>query len=66
MAKRTKYNDVVTIVDGVKYTVCEPRKPRASELTYPLNKSRYTAWAQGVSNLNRGTRGCTGTTQKIN
>ena len=61
MARKSKYEDVVTYVDGVKYTVCAPRMPKRSELTYDPHKSRYTAWHQGVSNYTRGTRGCLGT-----
>lgn len=61
MTKRTKYNDVVTYVNGVKTTICAPRKPRVSELTYPINKSRYTAWAQGVTRLEHGIGGVLGT-----
>lgn len=61
MTKRTKYNDVVTYVNGVKTTICAPRKPRQSEITYPRNKSRYTAWAQGVTRFEHGTGGVLGT-----
>lgn len=63
--KRTKYEDVVSVVDGVKYTMCAPRLPRNAEKTFSIERSRYTQWAQGVSNMARGTRGCTGTVNKI-
>ena len=61
MARKSKYEDVVTYVDGVKVTMCAPRLPRKAEKTYDISKSRYTAWHQGVGNYTRGTRGCLGT-----
>ena len=42
MARKAKYEDVVTYVDGVKYTQCAPRMPRKAEKTYDIAKSRYT------------------------
>ena len=65
MKKRTKYQDIVTMVDGVKYTVCAPRMPRKAEKTYDLNKSKYTAWNRGVTNFRMGTRGATGTVDSL-
>ena len=59
MAKKTK--DVVTVVDGVKYTMCAYRGPRKGERTYDPSKSRYTQWHQGVSAMRRGKGGITGT-----
>ena len=61
MARKSKYEDVVTIVNGVKVTMCAPRMTKKVEQTFSVDKSRYTAWAQGVSNFRRGTRGVTGT-----
>lgn len=50
--------------DGVKVTLCAPRKPKKSELTWPVDKSKHTAWAQGVSNYTRGARGTLGTVER--
>jgi hypothetical protein len=61
MARKSKYQDVVSYVDGVKITMCAARMPRKVEKTYDISKSRYTAWHQGVTNYVRGTRGCLGT-----
>lgn len=58
MAK--KKQDVITYVDGVKITMCAYRGPRKGEGTFGIDKSRYTPWAQGVSNYVRGTRGVNG------
>lgn len=33
-----KYQDTVTVVDGVKFTICAPRKPKRSERTFLNNK----------------------------
>lgn len=47
MAKRkTKFE--VKIIDGVKHVIYEAAPPRPSELTWPIGRSRYTAWHQGV------------------
>ena len=59
MAKKSK--DTVTVVDGVKITMCAYRGPRKGERTYDPAKSRYSAWHQGVSNMNRGKSGIHGT-----
>ena len=45
-----RYNDTVTIVDGVKYTVCEPRKVKASQKTF-INRTG-TIWKIGARNAN--------------
>ena len=60
MSKR----NVVKYVDGIKITVCAPRAPRISERTFPISKSRYTAWAQGVTNYEYGVKSCQGTIEK--
>lgn len=59
MAK--KKQDVVTVVDGVKYTLCAYRGPKKGERTYDPSKSRYSQWHQGVSNMSRGKSGIVGT-----
>jgi hypothetical protein len=56
--------DVVSIVDGVKITQCAYRGPKNSETTFPINKSRYTPWAQTVSKYVRGSRGVLGTVDR--
>ena len=61
MARKSKYIDVVTVVDGVKVTQCAYRGPRKIERTYDIAHSRYTAWHQGVRNYTHGTRGVLGT-----
>lgn len=63
MARKSK--DIVTIVDGVKMTICAYRGPRKGEPTYDINKSKYTPWAQTVTKYVRGSRGCLGTVEKI-
>lgn len=45
-----RYNDTVTIVDGVKFTVCEPRKIKASQRTFPNRTG--TIWKIGARNAN--------------
>ena len=60
-----KYQDVVKIIDGVKFTFCEMRKPRKSEKTFDIDKSRYTPWTQGVSNYVNGNKGCIGTVSNV-
>lgn len=65
MARKAKYEDVVTYVDGVKFTQCAPRMPRKAEKTYDIAKSRYTPWHQGVKNYERGSRGCLGTVRQV-
>lgn len=62
MAK--KKVDVVTIVDGVKFTQCAYRGPKKTETTFPIEKSRYTPWAQTVSKYVRGSRGVLGTVDR--
>jgi hypothetical protein len=64
--KRTKYVDTVTYVDGVKYTVCAPRNPKRSQLTYDPHKSRYTSWHQGVTRFEHGNGKVVGTVNKVN
>jgi len=61
MARKSK--DIVTVVDGVKMTICAYRGPRFNEQTFDVNKSRYTAWHQGVKNYVHGVRGVQGTVQ---
>ena len=56
-----KYEDVVEVRDGVKYTYCAPRKPRKGELTYDVSKSKYSVWQQGAKSCAIGSRGCKGT-----
>lgn len=56
-----KYNDVVTFVDGVKVTLCAPRKPRKGERTYDPARGKYSQWARGVSKMNLGVGGVQGT-----
>lgn len=56
-----KYNDVVTIVDGVKVTMCAPRHVGKNERTYDPARSKYSQWTQGVSRMRRGVGGVTGT-----
>jgi hypothetical protein len=65
MTRKSKYEDMVTIVDGVKVTMCAPRMPKKVEKTFSVDKSRYTPWAQGVSNFRRGTRGVMGTVDTL-
>ena len=45
-----RYNDTVTYVDGVKVTMCEPRKVKASERTF-VNRTG-TIWKIGARNAN--------------
>jgi hypothetical protein len=45
-----RYNDTVTIIDGVKFTVCEPRKIKASQRTFPNRTG--TIWKIGARNAN--------------
>ena len=63
MARKSK--DVVTYVDGVKFTQCAYRGPKKSEVTFPTDKSRYTVWTQTASKYSRGTGACQGTVAKI-
>jgi hypothetical protein len=65
MKKRTKYQDVVTIVDGVKITMCAARMPRKTEKTYSVDQSKYTAWNRGVTNFRSGSRGVQGTVDSL-
>lgn len=45
-----RYADTVTIIDGVKVTICEPRKVKTSERTF-VNRSG-TLWKIGATNAN--------------
>jgi hypothetical protein len=63
MARKSK--DVVVYVDGVKFTQCAYRGPKKGQGTFPIEKSRYTPWAQTVSKYVRGTRGVLGTVESI-
>jgi hypothetical protein len=45
-----KYQDTVTVVDGVKFTLCQPRKIKASERTF-INRTG-TLWKIGARNAN--------------
>ena len=63
MARKSK--DIVTVVDGVKMTICAYRGPRFNEQTFDVNKSRYTPWAQGVTKYQHGTRGIQGTVDTL-
>ena len=63
MARKSK--DIVTYVDGVKFTQCAYRGPRKGEGTYDINKSKYTPWAQTVSKYVRGSSGVLGTVEKV-
>jgi hypothetical protein len=47
--------------DGVKVTLCAPRKPRKGERTYDPSRGKYSQWAQGVSRMARGVGGVQGT-----
>lgn len=50
-----KYNDTVTIVNGVKITQCAYRGPRGIERTFPMMKgSIYTTGAKNVNLMNQG------------
>ena len=60
-----KLNDTTSYVDGVKVTLCAPRAPRKSEITYPIDKSRSTPWSQTVSKYTRGTNGVLGTVDRV-
>lgn len=60
-----KTKDVTFIrEDGVKVTLCAPRMPKKLERTWPIDKSKHTPWAQGVSNYTRGSRGTLGTVEQ--
>lgn len=61
MAKRQKRTVTVTVVNGIKYTVAGYQEPKDSERTYPVSKSRYTAWHQGVTRFENGSGGILGT-----
>ena len=62
MARKSK--DIVTYVDGVKFTQCAYRGPKRSESTWDVNKSRYTAWHTGVVKYEKGSTGILGTVEK--
>ena len=64
MAKSETYTYINE--DGIEVTVQPYKEPRKNEKTYDVNKSKYTPWAQGVSNYERGTRGVKGTVEKVN
>lgn len=57
--------DQTVFVDGVKVTLCAYRKPRKSERTFDIDKSKYTPWAQTVAKYVRGSGGVIGTVEKI-
>jgi hypothetical protein len=63
MARKSK--DLVSYVDGIKFTQCAYRGPKKGQETFPLDKSRYTVWAQTVSKYTRGTRGVLGTVERV-
>ena len=63
MARKSK--DVVTYVDGVKFTQCAYRGPKKTEVTFPTDKSRYTVWTQTASRYVRGSGACQGTVAKV-
>ena len=65
MARKSKYQDIVTIVDGVKITQCAARMPKRVEQTFSVDKSRYTVWTRGVSNYRRGSHGVIGTVDTL-
>lgn len=46
--------DQTVFVDDVKVTFCAYRKPRKSERTFDIDKSKYTPWAQTVAKYVRG------------
>ncbi len=57
-----KYNDVVFVnEDGVKVTLCEPRKIKKDQRTYDPKRSKYSQWTQGVSRMHRAVGGVQGT-----
>lgn len=45
-----RYNDVVKFENGIKITVCEPRKIKTSERTF-INRTG-TIWKIGARNAN--------------
>ena len=45
----TKYNDEVTVVDGIKTVLLAPRKIKKSQKTFQISRSRYTLWHQGAT-----------------
>lgn len=58
-------SDQVVYIDGVKVTLCAYRKPRKSERTFDIDKSKYTPWAQTVSKYVRGVNGVVGTVERF-
>jgi hypothetical protein len=60
-----KSKDVVMHVDGVKITQCAYRGPRHSEVTFPIDKSRYTVWTQTARRYQSGAGACQGTIERI-
>jgi hypothetical protein len=60
-----KFQDVTTEVNGVKVTLCDYRGPKRSQVTWDINKSRYTAWHTGVVKYEKGTSGILGTVEKV-
>lgn len=60
-----KFQDVTAIVDGVKITTCAYRGPKRSQVTWDINKSRYTPWHTGVVKYEKGTAGILGTVDKV-
>lgn len=63
MAAKSK--DVVTVVNGVIVTQCAYRGPRKGKETFPVAKSRYTAWHQTASRIRRGAGGVQGTVDSL-
>ena len=60
-----KPKDVVTVVNGVTVTQCAYRGPRKGKETFPVSKSRYTAWHQTASRIRRGVGGVQGTVDSL-
>lgn len=60
-----KFQDVTSEVNGVKVTMCAYRGPKRSQVTWDVNKSRYTPWHTGVVKYEKGTRGILGTVDKV-
>ena len=60
-----KYKDEVLVVDGVTITKCAYRGPRKGKETFPVAKSRYTAWHQTAARIRRGVGGVQGTVDSL-
>lgn len=50
-----KYNDTVSMVNGVKYTMCAPRPARQGERTFTATK--YSIASMGAKNVNLMSQG---------